>query len=155
MINRVVLVGRMTKNPELRRTPQGDAVTSFTLAVNRNYTSRDGQQQADFINCVVWRKPAENVERYCSKGSLVGVEGRIQTRSYDNAQGQKVYVVEVFCDSVLFLDTRQRDQAPINTEKVQQMANDNYNRSGTYDKSPYDYLNNGQSYELQEDDIQF
>ena len=80
MINRVVLVGRMTRDPELRRTPQGDAVTSFTLAVNRNYTSRDGQQQADFINCVVWRKPAENVERYCSKGSLVGVEGRIQTR---------------------------------------------------------------------------
>lgn len=71
MINRVVLVGRMTRDPELRRTPQGDAVTSFTLAVNRNYTSRDGQQQADFINCVVWRKPAENVERYCSKGSLV------------------------------------------------------------------------------------
>ena len=67
MINRVVLVGRMTRAPELRRTPQGDAVTSCTLAVNRNFTSRDGQQQADFINCVVWRKPAENVERYCSK----------------------------------------------------------------------------------------
>ena len=64
MINRVVLVGRMTRDPELRRTPQGDAVTSFTLAVNRNFTSRDGQQQADFINCVVWRKSAENVERY-------------------------------------------------------------------------------------------
>ena len=106
MINRVVLVGRMTRDPELRRTPQGDAVTSFTLAVNRNFTSRDGQQQADFINCVVWRKPAENVERYCSKGSLVGVEGRIQTRSYDNTQGQKVYVVEVICDSVQFLETR-------------------------------------------------
>ena len=102
MINRVVLVGRMTRDPELRRTPQGDAVTSFTLAVNRNFTSRDGQQQADFINCVVWRKPAENVERYCFKGSLVGVEGRIQTRSYDNSQGQKVYVVEVLCDSVQF-----------------------------------------------------
>ena len=72
MINRVVLVGRMTRDPELRRTPQGDAVTSFTLAVNRNFTSRDGQQQADFINCVVWRKPAENVERYCSKGMQRG-----------------------------------------------------------------------------------
>ena len=101
MINRVVLVGRMTRDPELKRTAQGDAVTTFTLAVNRNYT-KDGQQQADFINCIVWRKPAENVERYCSKGSLVGVEGRIQTRSYDNSQGQKVYVVEVICYSVQF-----------------------------------------------------
>ena len=153
MINRVVLVGRMIRDPELRRTQQGDAVTSFTLAVNRNFTSRDGQQQADFINCVVWRKPAENVERYCSKGSLVGVEGKIQTRSYDNSQGQKVYVVEVICDSVQFLDTRNQNQAPMDTQKVQQKVNDNY--SGTYDKSPYDYLSSGQSYELQEDDIQF
>lgn len=108
MINRVVLIGRLTKDPELRRTAQGDAVTSFTLAVNRNFTSSDGQQQADFINCVVWKKSAENVEKYCSKGSLVGVEGRIQTRSYDNQQGQKVYVVEVICNSVQFLDTRQK-----------------------------------------------
>ena len=92
MINRVVLVGRMTRDPELRRTPQGDAVTSFTLAVNRNYTSRDGQQQADFINCVVWRKPAENVERYCSKGSLVGVEGMQQNN--DNFYDMKTVELE-------------------------------------------------------------
>ena len=96
MINRVVLIGRLTRDPELRRTQQGDAVTSFTLAVNRNYTAKEGQQQADFINCVVWRKQAENVEKYCSKGSMVGVEGRLQSRSYDNAQGQKVFVTEFF-----------------------------------------------------------
>ena len=129
MINRVVLVGRMTRDPELRRTPQGDAVTSFTLAVNRNFTSRDGQQQADFINCVVWRKPAENVERYCSKGSLVGVEGRIQTRSYDNSQGQKVYVVEVICDSVQFLETRaarERAQSQPQMQMQQPQNNDNF-----------------------------
>ena len=89
----------MTRDPELRRTNTGAAVTSFTLALNRNYNSADGQQ-ADYINCVVWNKGAENVERYCSKGSLVGVEGRLRSRSYDNAQGQKVYVVEVVCDSV-------------------------------------------------------
>ena len=105
MINRVVLVGRMTRDPELRRTNTGAAVTSFTLALNRNYNSADGQQ-ADYINCVVWNKVAENVERYCSKGSLVGVEGRLRSRSYDNAQGQKVYVVEVVCDSVQFLETK-------------------------------------------------
>lgn len=130
MINRVVLIGRLTRDPELRRTPQGDAVTSFTLAVNRNYTAKDGQQQADFINCVVWRKPAENVERYCSKGSLVGVEGRIQTRNYDDAQGKKVYVVEVICDSVQFLNTRNQNEAPMDTQKVQQIANDNYFHNG-------------------------
>lgn len=105
MLNRVVLVGRMTRNPELRRINSGAAVTSFTLALNRNFTSGDGQQ-ADYINCVVWNKIAENVEKYCTKGSLVGVEGRLQSRSYDNAQGQKVYVVEVVCDSVQFLESR-------------------------------------------------
>lgn len=149
MINRVVLVGRMTRDPELRRTPQGDAVTSFTLAVNRNFTSRDGQQQADFINCVVWRKPAENVERYCSKGSTVGVEGRIQTRSYDNSQGQKVNVVEVICDSVQFLNTRQEDQAQMNTQKVQQTATNEYSRNL---QQEYPDVN---TYDIAEDDIQF
>ena len=157
MINRVVLVGRMTKDPELRRTAKGEAVTSFTLAANRNYTSRDGQQQADFINCVVWRKPAENVERYCSKGSLVGVEGKIQTRSYDNAQGQKVFVVEVVCDSVQFLDTRQHDQAPLDTQKVQQMANDNYFHNGpsSNESGSDDLMKDVNTYDIMEEDIQF
>ncbi|WP_278849671.1 single-stranded DNA-binding protein [Thomasclavelia spiroformis] len=144
MINRVVLIGRLTRDPELRRTPQGDAVTSFTLAVNRNYTSKDGQEQADFINCVVWRKPAENVERYCSKGSLVGVEGRIQTRSYDNQQGQKVFVVEVLCDSVQFLDTRKSDQP--NSQQV-----NNFNNNQAPGQLESEFNNFG----IMEDDIQF
>ena len=146
MINRVVLVGRMTRDPELRRTGQGDAVTSFTLAVNRNYTSRDGQQQTDFINCVVWHKPAENVERYCSKGSLVGVEGRINTRSYDNVQGQRVYVVEVVCDSVQFLDTKNRDRAPIDTQKNITSANCS---------SDFMEMKDVNTYDIMEEDIQF
>ena len=143
MINRVVLVGRMTRDPELRRTPQGDAVTSFTLAVNRNFTSRDGQQQADFINCVVWRKPAENVERYCSKGSLVGVEGRIQTRTYDDKDGKTIFVV----------DTKNQNQAPMDTQKVQQMANDNYFRNGPSSSS--DFMEDVNTYDIMEEDIQF
>ena len=157
MINRVVLVGRMTRDPELRRTPQGDAVTSFTLAVNRNYTSRDGQQQADFINCVVWRKPAENVERYCSKGSLVGVEGRIQTRSYDNAQGQKVYVVEVLCDSVQFLETkaaRERTQSQPQMQMQQPQNNDNFYDMKTVELEK-EFDNSLNTYDIMEDDIQF
>ena len=155
MINRVVLIGRMTRDPELRRTPQGDAVTSFTLAVNRNYTSRDGQQQADFINCVVWRKPAENVERYCSKGSLVGIEGRIQTRSYDNSQGQKVYVVEVICDSVQFLETRAaRERAQSQPQKQQPQCNDNFYDLKTVDLEK-EFDNSLNTYDITEDDIQF
>ena len=152
MINRVVLVGRMTRDPELRRTPQGDAVTSFTLAVNRNFTSRDGQQQADFINCVVWRKSAENVERYCSKGSLVGVEGRLRSRSYDNAQGQKVYVVEVVCDSVQFLETKAaREKAQQQQPQVEQ---DNFYDMKTVDLEK-DFDNSFNSFDIMEDDIQF
>ena len=153
MINRVVLVGRMTRDPELRRTPQGDAVTSFTLAVNRNYTSRDGQQQADFINCVVWRKPAENVERYCSKGSLVGVEGRIQTRSYDNSQGQKVYVVEVICDSVQFLETRAARERAQSQPQMQQNNDNFYNMKTVELEKEFD--NSFNTYDIMEDDIQF
>ena len=153
MINRVVLVGRMTRDPELRRTPQGDAVTSFTLAVHRNYTSRDGQQQADFINCVVWRKPAENVERYCSKGSLVGVEGRIQTRSYDNSQGQKVYVVEVICDSVQFLETRAARERAQSQPQMQQ-NNDNFYDMKTVELEK-EFDNSFNTYDIMEDDIQF
>ncbi|PKF29908.1 single-stranded DNA-binding protein, partial [Macrococcoides caseolyticum] len=95
MINRVVLVGRLTKDPEYRVTQSGVAVASFTLAVNRTFTNANGERQADFINCIVFRKQAENVNNFLSKGSLVGVDGRLQSRSYDNKEGQRVYVTEV------------------------------------------------------------
>ena len=153
MINRVVLIGRLTKDPELRRTAQGDAVTSFTLAVNRNFTSSDGQQQADFINCVVWKKSAEIVEKYCSKGSLVGVEGRIQTRSYDNSQGQKVYVVEVICDSVQFLETRAARERAQSQPQMQQ-NNDNFYDMKTVELEK-EFDNSFNTYDIMEDDIQF
>ena len=149
MINRVVLVGRMTRDPELRRTNTGSAVTSFTLALNRNYNSADGVQ-ADYIPCVVWNKTAENVEKYCSKGSLVGVEGRLRSRSYDNAQGQKVYVVEVVCDSVQFLETRAA------RERAQQPT---ANRNDFFDVKPMnlekEFDNSFDSFDIMEDDIQF
>ena len=153
MINKVILIGRLTRDPELRRTPQGDAVTSFTLAVNRNYTDKDGQQQADFINCVVWKKSAENVEKYCSKGSLVGVEGRIQTRSYDNSQGQKVYVVEVICDSVQFLETRAARERAQSQPQMQQ-NNDNFYDMKTVELEK-EFDNSFNTYDIMEDDIQF
>src|SRR6476660_6160083 len=106
MINLVVLVGRLTKDPELRYTPNGVAVASFTLAVNRNFTNQQGERETDFINCVVWRKPAENVANFLKKGSLAGVDGRIQTRNYEGQDGKRVYVTEVLAESVQFLEPK-------------------------------------------------
>lgn len=106
MMNRVVLVGRLTKDPELRYTPSGVAVATFTLAVNRQFSNQSGEREADFINCVVWRKPAENVANFLKKGSLAGVDGRIQTRNYEGQDGKRVYVTEIVAESVQFLEPR-------------------------------------------------
>lgn len=106
MMNRVVLVGRLTKDPDLRYTPSGVAVATFTLAVNRTFTNQQGERETDFINCVVWRKPAENVANYLKKGSLAGVDGRIQTRHYEGQDGKRVYVTEVLAESVQFLEPK-------------------------------------------------
>ena len=95
MMNRVVLVGRLTKDPELRYTPAGAAVATFTLAVNRTFTNQQGVREADFVNCVVWRKAAENVANFLKKGSLAGVDGRLQTRNYEANDCRLVYVTEV------------------------------------------------------------
>lgn len=108
MINRVILVGRLTRDPELRKTQSGASVVSYTIAVNRRVQT-PGQPDADFINCVAWNKTADLMAQYLHKGSLIGVEGRIQTRSYDNQQGQRVYVTEVITDSVQFLEPKMPD----------------------------------------------
>ena len=147
MLNRALLVGRLIRDPELRRTGSGKAVTSFNLAVERNFKSDD--QEADFINCVCWGKIAENTERYCSKGSMVSVDGRIQTRSYENNQGQKVYVTEVIADSVQFINTRRENQttpqAPVNS----QAPVNNYASNGLIHQFEDEGL------VMEEDDIQF
>jgi single-strand DNA-binding protein len=106
MINRVVLVGRLTRDPELKRTANDVAVVSFTLAVNRQFTNSQGEREADFINCVIWRKAAENFVKFTSKGSLVGIDGRIQTRNYENQQDQRVYVTEVVVENFSLLESR-------------------------------------------------
>lgn len=105
MINRVVLVGRLTKDPVLRKTQSGASITSFTVACDRRIKT-EGQPTADFINCTTWNKVADLVNQYVHKGSLVGVEGRIQTRSYDDKDGKKVFVTEILADSVQFLDSK-------------------------------------------------
>ena len=164
MINRVVLVGRMTRDPELRRTPNGSAVTSFTLAMNRPKRN-DEEQQADYISCVTWNKVAENVAQYCSKGSLVGVEGRLRSRTYDNAQGQRVYVTEVVCDSVQFLETRaqrERNQSSMNQGMMNQKPMDQYSQPAQPQTNNFQDMQTVElesdfdnSYNIMEDDIQF
>lgn len=111
MLNNVSLVGRLTKDPELRYTPNNQAVSTFSLAVNRNFKSQNGEREADFINCVIWRQQAENLANWAKKGALIGITGRIQTRSYENQQGQRVYVTEVVADGFQLLESRKDREA--------------------------------------------
>lgn len=122
MINRAILVGRITKNPELKMTQSSIGVVSFTLAINRQFKSEDGETEADFIQCVVWRKQAENLAKYVSKGDLIGVDGRIQTRSYDDNKGETKYVTEVVCDSIQFLETKKRETNTTDEVKTDKLA---------------------------------
>jgi single-strand DNA-binding protein len=111
MINRAVLVGRLTKDPELRYTNSNIAVGTFTLAVDRGFKNAQGEKETDFLPIVVWKKSAENVAKYLNKGSLVGVDGRIQTRNYEAADGTRRYITEVVADSVKFLDSKPKDDS--------------------------------------------
>ena len=111
MLNSTCLVGRLTKDAALRYTTNNQAVATFTLAVNRNFKSQNGEREADFINCVIWRQQAENLANWAKKGVLIGITGRIQTRSYDNQQGQRVYVTEVVADNFQLLESRKDREA--------------------------------------------
>lgn len=110
MINNVVLNGRLTRDPELRYTASGIAVATFTVAVDRSYRNANGERDTDFINCVIWRKAAENFANFTHKGSLVGIQGRLQTRTYENQQGNRVYVTEVACENFDLLEPRSAGQ---------------------------------------------
>lgn len=151
MINKVVLVGRMTRDPELRKTNSGKTVVSFSLALNR-IGAKDGEQQADYPNCVVWNKAAENVAKYCTKGSLVGVEGSLRTRTYDDANGKKVFVTEVLCNSVQFLETKKKEASQGQTQpqaQVQAQPTEVPDDVASLDEEF------GNSFDVMEDDIQF
>ncbi|WP_077215019.1 single-stranded DNA-binding protein [Bacillus dakarensis] len=118
MINQVTLVGRLTKDPELRVTTDGNAVTNVTLAVSRNFRNHQGEIEADFVQCTLWRKMAENTSRYCKKGSLIGITGRIKTRNYDNQDGKRTYVTEVIAENVKFLDSKKANSTHAEKEVV-------------------------------------
>lgn len=112
MINNVVLIGRLTKDPELRYTPAGIPMARFTIAVNRPFTNQAGDKEADFIGCIAWRKQAENLSNFMKKGNLIGVTGRIQTGSFEGQDGKRVYTVDVIADAIQFLEPKGNGQAP-------------------------------------------
>ena len=151
MINNVVLVGRLTRAVDLRYTSNGVAFAGFTVAIDRPFKKEGEEREADFINCVMWRKAAENFANFTRKGSLVGIEGRIQTRSYDNQQGQKVYVTEVLAENFSLLESRNVTEQRPNDESQFQTGfntvnNQNNNVAGTFGNSTAPTFDNAGSY---------
>ncbi|KAA9430690.1 single-stranded DNA-binding protein [Listeria monocytogenes] len=159
MMNRVVLVGRLTKDPDLRYTPAGAAVATFTLAVNRAFTNQNGEREADFIQCVVWRKPAENAANFLKKGSMAGVDGRIQTRNYEDNDGKRVFVTEVVAESVQFLEPRNHTEGATSNNYQNQANYSNNNKTSSYradtSQNSDSFANEGKPIDINEDDLPF
>lgn len=164
MLNRAILTGRLTRDPELRYTTSGTAVVQATIAVDRQFKNQQGEREADFINLVIWRKAAENFANFTHKGSLVGIDGRIQTRTYENKQGQRVYVTEINADSFSLLEPRQENnQQPNNNYSSQAPSNNatpnspqqNQNAQSNYGNQNNDFGNGGQSIDLADDELPF
>ncbi|PWW37839.1 MULTISPECIES: single-stranded DNA-binding protein [Paenibacillus] len=161
MLNRVILIGRLTRDPELRYTPAGVAVTQFTLAVDRPFTSQGGEREADFIPVVTWRQLAETCANYLRKGRLAAVEGRIQVRNYENNEGKRVYVTEVIADNVRFLESANRDNngggggQPMREEPSYggggRANNNNTSRSNNQDP----FSDDGKPIDISDDDLPF
>ena len=151
MINRVILVGRLTKDIEVKKTQSGLSVASFTIAVNRRQSKDAPERQADFINCVAWRQTADFMGSYARKGALIGVEGKIQTRNYDGVDGKRVYVTEVLCDTCQLLESRNTSLNRTNDEMVQ-FNNDN----SSYEvDNNFDDFDSGISLDISSDDLPF
>ena len=154
MINSTVLVGRLTRDPELKHTTSNIAVATFSLAVNRNFKDANGERETDFINCVIWRQQAENLANWVKKGALIGITGRIQTRSYENQQGQRVYVTEVVAENFQMLESRaaregsNANQGNTFGQQAPQPQGPNFAR----DNSPY---GNANPMDISDDDLPF
>lgn len=167
MLNRAILTGRLTRDPELRYTTSGTAVVQATIAVDRQFKNQQGEREANFINLVIWRKAAENFANFTHKGSLVGIDGRIQTRTYENKQGQRVYVTEINVDSFSLLEPRQENSQQSNNNYSSQVPNNNahnatsnspqqnQNAQSNYGNQNNDFGNGGQSIDLADDELPF
>lgn len=158
-MNKAILIGRLTKDPELRTTPTGRNVCQFAIAVNRAFTNANGEREADFINCVVWDKQAENLARYQKKGNQIAVDGRIQTRNYDDKDGKKVYVTEILATNISFLDAKGTGNGGNNLYGMPEppMANEEVmpERAETVsiEKDPFEAF--GDSIEISDNDLPF
>lgn len=151
MLNRAVLVGRLTKDPDLRYTQSGIAVANFTVAVNRPFSNQQGTHEADFINCVVWRRQAENFANYMRKGNQVGVDGRIQTRTFETKDGKTAFVTEVVADSVQFLEPKNARQNGANQGAPRE--NPNQQQSENTQEDPF--KDEGEPIDISDDDLPF
>lgn len=152
MLNSVAMTGRLTRDVELRYTQSGTAVGSFTLAVDRQFKSKSGERETDFVNCQVWRKSAENFANFTHKGALVGIQGRIQTRTYDDKDGKKVFVTEVIVDNFALLEPKQTSQSNGSSQRNQSAsANTNAPRANSNNK----FANNGQPISVGDSDLPF
>ena len=163
-MNKVLLVGRLTRDPELRTTPSGMAVTRFTIAVSQNFTNKNGERGADFINCSAWGRQADNISKYCHKGSLVSAEGRIRTSSYDAQDGSKRYTTEVVCETVNFLSSKASNDSGNNDYQSQSNYSQNNDISNdipdmpemeTADLSEDPFKSFGEEITLTSDDLPF
>lgn len=156
-MNKAILIGRLTKDPELRSTSTGRNVCQFSVAVNRTYTNANGEREADFINCVVWDKQAENLAKYQKKGNQIAVEGRIQTRNYDDKDGKKVYVTEILASNISFLDAKGTGNGGSSFNNlpeppIQEESNDAM-ETVSIEKDPFEAF--GDSIEISDNDLPF
>ena len=149
-MNKAILIGRLTRDPEMRTSTSGTNTTTFTVAVNRTYTNQNGERETDFINCIAWRKQAENIAKYCQKGTQVAVEGRIQTRSYDAQDGTKRYVTEIIADNVTFLGSKGSNE--ISSGTIDYGSNPDIT---TTDVSEDPFKDFGEEVALSDDDLPF
>ena len=151
-MNKVILIGRITKDPELRKTPTDVSVVQFTIAVNRAFQQQNGERQADFINCIAWRNQAENLAKYIKKGGQIAVEGSIQTRSYDDQNGVRRFVTEVVCNQITFLESKKSDTGynDLSQLEVPPMRENNNSFS---QESPFGDIKS--NYDISSDDLPF
>lgn len=143
MLNRTILIGRLTRDPELRYTNSGVAVARFSIAVDRRFKNQQGDREADFINIVAWRGLAENCANYVKKGSLVGIDGRLQTGKYENQEGRTVYTTDVVADDVRFLDSKGRNESDREFANVSSQGMDS------------DPFGDGKPIDISDDDLPF
>ena len=156
-INNVVLVGRMTRDADLQYTANNIAVATFNLAVNRDFKNQNGEREADFINCVIWRQQAENLANWAKKGALVGITGRIQTRNYENQQGQRVYVTEVVAETFRILESRNA-QGQREGGNSQAPSQNNYGNTGNQTPNfgnGFGDFGSGTPMDISDDDLPF